>query len=156
MAAGDLSIKYASAEVAVVFSGTQQVDSLTDNEWTDLSDEIDNSKNGYEEMDLELVLGSVGFTGTDSQIEIFIVPLLHASTYPDWTGNVTTDQQSNQPYLIGQFTTTGTFVAQRMAHIHRTPMPPGKFKFGIRSRANVTLDAAGNDLYYRPRLANTA
>jgi len=156
MAAGDLSIKYASAEVAVVFSDTQQIDSLNDNEWTDLSDEVDNSSDGFHEMDLEIVLGSAAFTGADSHIEVYIIPLLHATTYADWIGNVTTDEQENQPYFIGQFTTSGTTAAQRLAHLRKFDMPPGKFKFGIRSRAGVTLNAAGNDLFYRPYLANTA
>jgi len=155
MAAGDLSIKYASAEVAVVFSGTQQIDSLTDNEWTDLSDEVDNSTDGFHEMDLEIVLGSAAFTGTDSQISVYIIPLLHATTYPDWIGNVTTDEQENNQYHVGNFTTSGTTAAQRLAHIRQISMPPGKFKFGIRSLAGVTLNSAGNDMFFRPYLANT-
>ncbi len=150
----DLTVKYASAEVAVVFSGTQQIDSLTDNEWTDLSDEVDNSSTGYNRMDLEIVLGQVVFTGTDSYIEVYIIPLLHATIYANWVSNVTTDEQENQPYWVGSFTTSGTDAAQRLAHIQNIHMPPGKFKFGIRSRAGVTLNSAGNDMYHRPYRAN--
>jgi hypothetical protein len=45
-------------------------------------------------------------------------------------------------------TTTGAVGAQRMT-LRAVNMPPGKFKFGIRSRAGVTLAASGNTLKYR-------
>ena len=59
---------YQAAAQAVVFSGTRQIDSLADNEYTDLSDELDNSLTKFMLMDIDLVLGSVIFTGTDSAI----------------------------------------------------------------------------------------
>jgi hypothetical protein len=139
---------YKEAAQSVVFSGTQQIDSLLDNEWTDLSDEIDNSSLKYLFADLELVLGSVTFVGTDSAIEIYLVPSIDDTNYPDWTGNVTTDEQENNKHFVGSMTTTGAVGAQRMT-LRAVNMPPGKFKFGIRSRAGVTLAASGNTLKYR-------
>ena len=47
---------YQSAAVTVVWTSGQDLDSLTDNEWTDESDAIDNSSNKYVFVDLELVL----------------------------------------------------------------------------------------------------
>ena len=140
---------YKAAPQAVVFSGTQQIDSLLDNEWTDLSDEIDNSSTKYMMADLRLVLGSAAFTGTDSAIEIYLIPSIDDTNYPDWTGNVATDEQENNKHFIGSLTTSGATEAQDMA-LRSVALPNGKFKFGIRSRAGVTLNSAGNDLYWRP------
>jgi hypothetical protein len=140
---------YKAAAQSVSFSGTQQIDSLTDNEWTNLSDEIDNSSTKYLFADLELVLGSAVFTGADSAMEIYLVISVDDANYPDWTGNVTTDEQENNKHFIGSMTTSGATAAQRMT-LRAVALPPGKFKFGIRSRAGVTLAASGNTLKWRP------
>lgn len=140
---------YKAAAQAVVFSGTQQIDSALDNEFTDLSDEIDNSLDKHMMMDLELVLGSVAFTGTDSLMEIYLVPSIDDTNYPAWQGDVVTDEQENNGFFVGSMTTTGANEAQRMA-LRSVAMPPGKFKFGIRSRAGVTLAGSGNTLKWRP------
>jgi hypothetical protein len=144
----DVSKKYLEDATAAVFAGTQQIDSLLDNEWTDLSDEIDNSSLRAPFMDLELALGSAAFTGTDSAIEIYVIASIDGTTYPDWTGNVTTDEQENNKHFRGSMTTNADTSAQIMS-LESVNVPPGKFKFGIRSRAGVTLAASANDLSYR-------
>ena len=140
---------YLVTPVTVSFSGTQTLDSLADNEWTNLSDEIDNTTNLYTLVDFEFVLGSAAFTGTDSALELYIVPTLDGTNYPDWTGNVTTDQQQNNQYYQRSIITTGTTAAQRIV-ISRVMIPPGKFKVGLRSRLNVTTAGSGNTVKYRP------
>ena len=140
---------YKAAAQSVVFSGTQKIDSLLDNEWTDLSDEIDNSSNKYMMADLELVLGSAVFVGTDSAIEIYLVPSIDDTNYPDWAGGGVTDEQENNKHFIGSMTTTGATGAQRMT-LRSVALPNGKFKFGIRSRAGVALASSGNTLKWRP------
>ena len=140
---------YKAAAQTVVFSGTQQIDSLTDNEWTNLSDAIDNSVNKYMFADIELVLGSAAFTGSDSAIELYLIPSVDDTNYPDWTGNVTTDEQENNKHFIGSMTTSGSTAAQRMT-LRDVELPNGLFKFGIRSRAGVSLAASGNTLKWRP------
>lgn len=140
---------YKSAAVAVVFAGTQQIDSLLDNEWTDLSNEIDNSILKNVMMDLELVLGTAVFVGADSLMELYAVPSIDDTNFADWTGNVVTDEQENNEHYICSFTTSGATGIQRLTK-RSVLMPIGKFKFGFRSRAGVTLNAAGNDLKYRP------
>lgn len=150
-----LNSGYLSAAVAVAFSGTQTLNALTDNEWTDLSDEIDNSTNKYPFADLFMELGSITTpAGSDAGIEVYIIPADRAGTgYPVWTGNVTTDQPENDKYfadflaLKNNLTTTAQNVESSSQA--RIVLPQGKFKFGVRSRANVTLNAT-NTLYYRP------
>lgn len=143
---------YLASATAVVFSGTQQLASLTDNEWTDLSDEIDNSSTKYRFIDLELVLGSAAFTGSDAGMEIYIVPTIDGTNYPDWTGNTTSDAPEQVHYFAAFLPLKASTAARRVASSSqsRIDVPNGKFKFGVRNRANVTLAASGNTLSWRP------
>lgn len=152
MANVTLSGYLASAQAVAWTGATQKIDSLTDNEWTDLSDEIDNSTNKYALADLELVLGSAAFTGADSAINVYIVPTLDGTNYPTWSGNATTDAPENEIYFSVQLPLKAATQAQRVVSNAEQParLPNGKFKFGIRSRANVSLAASGNTLSWRP------
>ena len=100
-------------------------------------------------VDIEIVLGSAAFTGTDSMIEIYLVPSVDGTNYGDWTGNVTTDEQENNKYYVGQVTTSGATAAQRMT-LREVKIPPGLYKYGFRSRAGVSLAASGNTVKWRP------
>lgn len=140
---------YKAAAAAVVFSGTQTLVSLQDNEWTDLSDAIDNSTNKYMFADLELVLGSAAFTGLDSAMELFLVPSVDGTNYADWTGNVLTDVQHNNIHFIGSVATSGSTQAQRLT-LRGVALPAGLYKYGVRNRGGVTLAASGNTLSWRP------
>ncbi len=140
---------YKAAAQAVVFSGTRTLVSLADNEWTDISDEIDNSSTKYMMMDLQLTLGSAVFTGTDSILEIYLIPSIDDTLYPTWTGDGIIDEQENQIHFVGSVTTDGTTAAQEMA-LRDVAMVNGKFKFGVRNRGGVALAATGNTLFWRP------
>jgi hypothetical protein len=141
---------YLVAEAAVTFSGTQTLVSLTDNEYTDLSDEIDNSTNKYELVDVRVVMASAAFiTPADCGMEIFLIPTVDGTNYPTWTGNTTTDQVHNGPYLVGYVPFTGTTAAQS-AVLMEVPLPNGKYKWAARNRGNVTLAGSGNTLNWRP------
>lgn len=147
---GDITLSgYKVAAQSIAWTSGQALDSLTDNEWTDLSDEIDNSTNKYVYADLELYLASAAFTGTDSVIEIYLVPSVDGTNYPNWTGNVTTDEQENNSYYVGTATTSGATEAQRMV-LRNIPLPNGKYKYGFRSRAGVSLSASSNTAKWRP------
>lgn len=138
----------ASAQTAVWTSG-QSLDSLTDNEYTDLSDEIDNSTNLYMFADFELVLGSAAFTGADCGFELYLVPSIDGTNYPTWTGNGTADEPENGPFSVGFMPLTGTTAAQRAA-LRDVDLPSGKWKLACRNRGNVTLAGSGNTLKWRP------
>lgn len=148
-----LSGYLATAQTVAWTGATQKIDSLTDNEWTDLSDEVDNSTNKYAYADLELVLGSAAFTGSDSGIEVYIVPTLDGTNYPDWTGNSTSDAPGQNQYFVCFLPLSASTSAKRVASSSQAAieLPQGKFKFGIRSRANVSLASSGNTLYWRPK-----
>ena len=140
---------YQVAAQSVTFSGTQTLASLTDNEWTNLSDAIDNSTNKYLMVDVELYLASAAFTGTDSTLALYLVPSVDGTNYPNWTGNVTTSEQENEQYYVCSFTTSGATEAQRLTQLNIL-VPPGLYKYGIRNTSGVTLASSGNTLKWRP------
>jgi hypothetical protein len=140
---------YLATEAAIVFAGTQQLDSLADNEFTDLSNEIDNSTNKYAYVDLRIALASITPTGTDAGLEIYLVPSVDGSVYPDWTGNSTSDQQQNQPFYVG-FVPLSTAAAAKASVLLNVALPNGKYKWGARNRANVAFAADAGDIYWRP------
>lgn len=144
---------FQASAAAVAWTGaTQKIDSLTDNEWTDLSDEIDNSTNLYFGCILELVLGSAAFTGSDSGVEVYIVPTIDGTNYPDWTGNSTSDAPEQAGYFVAFLPIKASTSAKRVVSDPEGPieLPQGKFKFGLRNRGNVALASSGNTLSYRP------
>lgn len=144
---------YLASAVAVVFSGTQTLNSLTDNEWTDLSDEVDNTTNLYAFADLELVLGSAAFTGTDAGMEIYIIPTVDGTNYPDWTGNSTSDAPEQMGYFVAFLPLKAATAAKRVVSSSQADisLPQGKYKWGARNRGNVTLAGSGNTLSFRPK-----
>ena len=140
---------YLATAAAVTWASGQTLDSLTNDEYTDLSDEIDNSTNKYYLVDLDIVLGSAAFTGSDSGIEIYLIPSIDGTNYPTWTGNGTSDEQENNGFFVGFAATTGTTAAQRMV-LRDIDIPNGKYKWAFRNRGNVTLASSGNTVYWRP------
>lgn len=141
---------YLATEDAVVFSGTQQLNSLTDNEYTDWSDEIDNSSNLHMFADLRLALASAAFaTPADCGVEVFVIPTVDGTQYPTWGGNTTTDTTHNNLFYAGYIPLTGATAAQNGV-LSDVPLPNGKFRFAVRNRGNVTTAASGNTLYWRP------
>lgn len=140
---------YLTTEAAIVFAGTQQLDSLADNEWTNLSNEIDNSTNKYPYTDLRIDLASLNPTGSDAGLEIYLVPTVDGTTYPDWVGNVTTEEPENQMFYVG-FVPLATGSAVKDGVLMNVALPNGKYKWGVRNRANVALAADAGDIYWRP------
>lgn len=140
---------YFASAAAVAWASGQDLVSLTDNEFTDLSDEIDNSTNKYAFADLYADIASAAFTGADSGLEVYLVPCVDGTNYPTWTGNGTSDEQENALHLVGFMPFTGTTAAQD-AVLMRVPLPSGKYKYGFRNRGNVTLAGSGNTVYWRP------
>lgn len=143
---------YLADAITVAFTGAQTLASLADNEWTHLSDEVDNSTTKYAYADLDLVLGSAAFTGADAGMEVYVIPTVDGTNYPDWTGDATTDAPGQMHYFAAFLPLAATTAAKRVVSSSQAPvrLPQGKYKIGVRSRANVTLAASGNTLYLRP------
>ena len=133
---------------SISWTSGQSLASLVDGEWTDLSDEEDNDTDNDLFVDLYLDLGSAAFTGTDSEIRCYLVPSVDGTAFGNWTGNVTTEQQGNEPHFVGAIPTTGTTAAQDLI-LRNVLIPPGKYKWGFRNAGGVTLNAT-NTAEWRP------
>lgn len=146
---------YKATASTIAWTSGQDLNSLSDDEWTDLSDEIDNSTNLYALVDLEINLASAAFTGSDSMLEVYLVPTVDGTNYPNWTGNVTSEEQENRQYFVGAVTTSGATEAQLMV-LRDIPLPNGKYKWGFRNRAGVATAASGNSADWRPHQHQSA
>jgi len=140
---------YLATAQAVVWTSGQALNSAANNEWTDLSDAVDNSTTKYMFADVEVVLASAAFTGATSLIEVYLVPSVDGTNYPTWTGNVTTEEQENLGFFVGNLRTTGATAAQRMV-LRDVELPNGLFKWAFRNKSGPTLAGSGNSASWRP------
>ena len=147
---GTLSLSgYEASAVTVAWTSGQSLDSLTDDETTDLSDAFDNSSSNYALADVEINLASAAFTGDDCAIELYLVPSVDGTNYSTWMGNTTSPGNANSNYQVGSVTISAGTAAARLS-FRDVPLYNGLQKFALRSRANVSLAATGNTLKYRP------
>lgn len=128
------------------------LNSDTNDTWTGLSAEFDNSTNGYMFMDIEVNLAAPGtaWSGADSAYEIYIVPSVDGTNYPDTTNTGTADEQENNQYFVGSITTQGAGTVACRQTIRGVEVPVGKWKLFGRNRTNQTLAASGNTIKWRP------
>lgn len=138
---------YKEAAQAVAFSGTRTLVSLAIDEYTDLSDEVDNSSLKYLMADFEWVNTAV-LTVTPASIEVFLVISMDDTNYPNWTGDGVVDLAENNQHYVGSFTLEVGTVAQRHP-LRNVQMPPSKFKIGVRNKSGVALAASGSTLKFR-------
>lgn len=140
---------YKVTEISIAWTSGQGLNSLADNETTDLSDEVDNSTNLYALADVHLYLASVSFTGTDAQVRVYLVPSVDGTNYPTWDGNTITPGNTNKDYYVGKISVKATAAACR-GILRNVGLPNGKYKWAFRSEANVALAASGNTVAFRP------
>ena len=139
---------YLAAAAAVTWTAAGP-NSLATNTYSGLSDEIDNSTTKYTHVDLYMELGSAAYTGVGSGVEVYLVPSVTGTSYPKWTGGVSTDETENTPHFVGFMATSASTATQEMV-LRDVELPPGKYKWAIRNRGGVGLPASGNTLYWRP------
>lgn len=120
--------------------------------WSALSGEFDNSTNGYMFMDIEvnLAVPTTAWSGADSAYEVYVVPSVDGTNYPDYAESVGTEEQENNQYFVGSITTQGAGSVAARQVIRGVEVPNGKFKIGGRNRTNSVLGASGNTVKWRP------
>ena len=124
----------------------------TNDTWSALSSEYDNSTTGYMFMDIEVYLAAptTAWSGADSAYEVYVVPSVDGTNYPDYVESGTGDEQENNQYFVGSVTTQGAGTVACRQVIRGVEVPNGKFKIGGRNRTNQTLAATGNTVKWRP------
>lgn len=144
----DVKLSGYKAEAQTVLN--TQLNALGDNTWCTQSAAEDNSTNGYMFADFELYLASLTATGADAAVEIYLIPSIDGTNYPDFHDTGAVDQQSNNQYFVGSITLDVSGAAVFRGSLRGVELPAGKFKVSVRNRANVGLAASGNTLKYRP------
>ena len=125
-----------------------ELNTLADATWSSLSSEIDNSTNGYMFADVEVYLASLTPTGADAAIEIYLVPTIDGTNYPNYTESGNSEEQENNQYFVGSVSLS--LDAEIQIHsIRGVELPPGKFKIGARSQAGPSLASSGNTVKLR-------
>lgn len=135
----------AAAQIAL----DSELNTLADDTWSSLSPEIDNSLFGYLFMDIEFDLASFLPSGADATVELYLVPSIDDTQFPTYTETGSSDEQENNQYFVGSV----TLPPDTEVHIHSIrgiEMPPGKFKLGVRNRANLAFASSGNTVKWRP------
>ena len=131
---------------------SSDLDGDTNDTYSALSSEFDNSTNGYMFMDIEVYLASADFTtpgGADMAVEVYVVPSVDGTTYPNYQASGTTTSQENNQYFVGSVTVEDVNGAVR-ASLRGVEIPNGKWKLGVRNVTNRTLAASGNTIKWRP------
>jgi hypothetical protein len=143
-------IKLSGYKITAQTALTTELNNLANDTWSALSSEIDNTTNLYMMVDIEFLAGgSITPVGADAVIEVYLVPTLDGTNYPLYTASGSGNEQENQQYYVGAITLSLDNEAQR--HILRNvELPSGKYKLGVRNKANVSLAASGNTLRWRP------
>ena len=145
------STGYIGEATEIVFSGTQQMTGLLNNEWTDESDVISNSENHIMcNLELNMDDGAAAAFSAGAAILVYFLPSLDGSNYPLWrSGGLTDEEQSNEQYYVASFTLSDVDEVQRYV-VKNIPMPPGNFKVACRNKAGQTLTSGTITLKYRP------
>ena len=120
--------------------------------WSPLSAEIDNSTNGYLSIDVEVYLAAPAsaWAGADSAYEIYLVPSLDGTNFPDYVASGVAAEQENNQYYVGAITTQGAGTVACRQVVRNIELPPGKWKLGGRNVTNQTLAATLNTIKWRP------
>lgn len=138
---------YLAAAAALTFAGTQTLASLADGEFSDLSNEVDNSTNKYAMMDLWFDMASHAMTAEGS-ISFYLVPSVDGTAFGTYTGN-TTDAPENEQYFIGAVTSLDTTGVGDWI-LRNVSLPPGKWKIGVKNDLGIAFAASPGDVYWRP------
>lgn len=138
---------YLAALQAVTFP-TNLFDAMAIEEWTDASDEIDNSVSKYEFADIVIDLASAVFPG--GNIAIYLIPSVDDSTFGKFSGGgATADEEENEQYYRGSVATGVETAAQTHLVLEGVKLPNGKFKLAVRNMTGVALGAS-NTIKWRP------
>jgi len=126
---------------------TTELNSLADGSVTALSSEVDNTTNKSMYADLQLDLASLTISSTTAYVDVFIVPTVDGTNYPDWTSGAVANY--HQQYYAGSIAVKNVSAAAARANASYIQIPPGKFKWAVRNGTGASLAGSGNTLAAR-------
>jgi len=133
---------------------TTELNTLADGSVCALSAEIDNSTNQHPFADFQLDLASLTISSTTAYVDVFAVPTVDATNYPDWsTGAVASYHWA---YKIGTILVKNVSSTTARANVQECRIPPGKFKVAVRNGVGASFAGSGNTLGMRTYALNSA
>lgn len=140
---------YLAEQQAVTWASGRSLVSLAADEYTNLSDNVDNSSTKYLQADIEISVDWDTTAPTDGEsLHLYIIPI--PGTEPNWVGDGTANEPINEQYYAGSFTVTDILTSQ-VVTIEDIPLPSGNFKFAVRNKTSQPLTAAAHTLKWRPK-----
>lgn len=115
---------------------TTHLNALADGSYSGLGVELDNNSNGDRFAMADLTVDFVSAPTDRAQIELYCVPSLDGTNYPDVT-------EPSSAHWVASFTVDNTTAAQRLATA-RFELPPCKCKFLVRNRSGQAFPATGS------------
>lgn len=122
---------------------TTELNSLANAAYSNASAAIDNTVQLCFWMDLELQVTYGTGPTVNLPVEIYLLPSLDGTNYPDGGGAVAPATN----LYVGSFILAAVTTAQRLA-VTGIPVPPSKFKLVARNGADQTMAASGNIVRY--------
>jgi hypothetical protein len=121
------------------------LNSLAANTGKAVSSAIDNSANGdlFDDLELAVTFGSSPIDR--SIVEVFLLPSIDGSTYPE--GSTSVPAQSS--LYVGGFAVRAVTTAQVLV-LRGVALPPGLFKYQIQNQTNQAFPASGSTLRRNP------
>lgn len=145
-------VKWGSPVVALTSYLTTTLNSLGNNV-VDIGAAINNETNLCTHMDLEVTLASINLSAQDNPaITIYMFESVDGGTDFDTNEDGVSADTDIPPAdkiisILGLRPDTGA--EAKTAVKSMIPIPPGRFKLGLRNTTGVTLGASGNVLAYR-------
>jgi len=112
-----------------------------------LSAEQDNSTNKYMFADFQVNLATLA-VASGGFVQVFVIPSVDGSTYPDWPGAKAAFADYMGQYARGSALVQPTSAAH-VVNIEEVRIPPGKYKIALRNACGVNFNATTNTLAQR-------
>lgn len=139
------TIESSGYTAAAVTALTTELDGLANNTNSAASAAFDNATEKAIWHDLELAVTFGTAPADNSPVELYLLPSVDGTNYPDGGGTVT----PRPNLLAGVFFMRNITTAQRHV-VQRIEVPPGLFKYVLRNASGQAFSASGHTLKYRP------
>lgn len=115
-----------------------------------IGSEIDNTTDRKTLMDIWVKVDTdITSVGTDARIDIYIIPALDGTNYPDPPGSTAADITDS--YYVGQISSVkraGTVTNFTSGALRGVVIPPWKFKVAAFNELGAALPSNNNTLFY--------
>lgn len=141
------TVKFTSYGAVVTIMDSTVLSALASNAWAVAAADYDNRANQNLYADVEVVLASAISTSAAPSIDLYCVPSLDGTNFPNPPGNSATSVPST--YFVGTIGATGSATWLRGA-VRQIVLPNGIGRFYLQNRLGNALPAGANKLLLYP------